>query len=563
VGRSLQKTKIIAMLALLFMGGYGCMASGNDERGISSYQFLASLNSALSTDVTAVISGTGITATVPVGTDVTALIASFESVGGGAAVAGTTQVSGESANDFTDPVTYTAAASDGATTDYAVLVTDGSDAGSATIKYVDGAGGSDTTGDGTRSFPYATISKAIESAAEGGGNVRVAKGVYNVSEAIVMVEGVSIYGGYDPENWSRDIENNSTSIADTRTSGGLQYSPISVVTATGEVSSATIIDGFAMSAALGASVVNDNVAAIFINDGASPTISHNVITGGSGFRSYGILVFRGNPTIHGNAIVSCAESGGINGSGAIVLIYTSEIITDNIIEACSRGEETAGVTAANSTGFIERNTIVGGNGESSIGIQLADSTTIVNNNVVDGGGGNTSSMGVFSLESTPYISNNTIFGGDGSSDISAIQLRGVGEAVISNNILFGTGAAGYGITLGDVSAIPGEVKNNDIFNCGDGVYDRMALAVHTVCDNIACMETALDAIGGVGTASSNIEEALVLDSEYRITTAPDPISVTEGGLDLSSPDAPAVPILVDRDGNPRIVPYSMGAFQYD
>jgi hypothetical protein len=62
------------------------------------------------------------------GTDRTALVASFTlSTGADAAIAGTPQVSGTTANNFTNPVTYTVTAEDGTTTqDWVVTVTEAS-----------------------------------------------------------------------------------------------------------------------------------------------------------------------------------------------------------------------------------------------------------------------------------------------------------------------------------------------------------------------------------------------------------------------------------------------------
>ena len=56
------------------------------------------------------------------GTDVTALVASFSLVGDAVTVEGVAQTSGGTANDFTDPVTYTIEAADGSTRTYTVTV---------------------------------------------------------------------------------------------------------------------------------------------------------------------------------------------------------------------------------------------------------------------------------------------------------------------------------------------------------------------------------------------------------------------------------------------------------
>jgi hypothetical protein len=69
------------------------------------------------------ISGTDIAVTVPIATDVTALIATFVITGASVEVDGVVQVSGVTDNDFTDYVTYTVIATDLTTQDYVVSVT--------------------------------------------------------------------------------------------------------------------------------------------------------------------------------------------------------------------------------------------------------------------------------------------------------------------------------------------------------------------------------------------------------------------------------------------------------
>ena len=61
--------------------------------------------------------------TVPFGTDVTQLVATFTTTGASVKVGSTAQVSGTTANDFTSPVTYTVTAADTSTQTYVVTVT--------------------------------------------------------------------------------------------------------------------------------------------------------------------------------------------------------------------------------------------------------------------------------------------------------------------------------------------------------------------------------------------------------------------------------------------------------
>ena len=92
--------------------------SPNPAKAITAFSFA-------SPAATAVIDETGktILATVPNGTDVTALVATFTSSGKSVSVGAAPQASGATANNFTGPVTYTVAAVDGTTSSYTVTVT--------------------------------------------------------------------------------------------------------------------------------------------------------------------------------------------------------------------------------------------------------------------------------------------------------------------------------------------------------------------------------------------------------------------------------------------------------
>lgn len=93
------------------------------EKEITAFTFASADNGALSADVEGNISGGSITATMPPGTSVTNLVASFTTTGSSVSVNGTTQTSGTTVNDFTGPVTYTVTAADDSTREYIVSVT--------------------------------------------------------------------------------------------------------------------------------------------------------------------------------------------------------------------------------------------------------------------------------------------------------------------------------------------------------------------------------------------------------------------------------------------------------
>lgn len=69
------------------------------------------------------VSASTIAVTVPFGTDVTTLVATFTTNGESVKVGDVAQVSGTTANNFTSPVTYTVTAKDASTKTYVVTVT--------------------------------------------------------------------------------------------------------------------------------------------------------------------------------------------------------------------------------------------------------------------------------------------------------------------------------------------------------------------------------------------------------------------------------------------------------
>lgn len=97
--------------------------ASSTDKAITSYRLLAGKNPGLSADVTALINGASISATVPYGSAVTELVATFSSTGAEVTVAGAKQVSDVTINSFLAPVIYRVTAADGSTQDYTVIVT--------------------------------------------------------------------------------------------------------------------------------------------------------------------------------------------------------------------------------------------------------------------------------------------------------------------------------------------------------------------------------------------------------------------------------------------------------
>jgi hypothetical protein len=97
----------------------------NPAKDITNFSFTSALNNTqgVSSDCTGTITGTNIAVTVPYGTDVTSLIATFATTGVSVDIGGTAQVSGGTTNNFTSPVIYTVHAADGSTQNFTVTVT--------------------------------------------------------------------------------------------------------------------------------------------------------------------------------------------------------------------------------------------------------------------------------------------------------------------------------------------------------------------------------------------------------------------------------------------------------
>ena len=96
----------------------------NPAKDITAFSFTAAANAGkLIDDAIGTINGATIAVTVPPLTNVTALVATFTTTGASVKVGNTTQTSGTTPNNFTNPVTYRVTAADGSTKDYTVTVT--------------------------------------------------------------------------------------------------------------------------------------------------------------------------------------------------------------------------------------------------------------------------------------------------------------------------------------------------------------------------------------------------------------------------------------------------------
>ena len=92
-----EKRVLITFLTVAILILPCLTTDASSAKEITTFSFLASDNVALPVDVVATIDGTSITATVPSGTDRTALVAGFSTTGVSVRVGATPQVSGVTA----------------------------------------------------------------------------------------------------------------------------------------------------------------------------------------------------------------------------------------------------------------------------------------------------------------------------------------------------------------------------------------------------------------------------------------------------------------------------------
>ena len=339
----------------------------------------------------------------------------------------------------------------------------------------------DDTGDGlTPSTAYKFIPTAV-TAAQTPSTVLVAQGEHNVSYAanthITIKEGVSLYGGFDGSFQQRDSTQYLTTIHEGSERNSASFSRTiegsgNIVTAT------TVIDGFNIEGNTHSAPPGYSFA-IYLTNGASPTIQNNTINGGySEHYSHGIECFNSSPTIQNN-IINGGYTGGDtegfrigysfaistnNNSSPIIQNNTidggsggaysfgidnsdsSPEIRNNIIDGGSGGGYSYGINNSYSSPFIQGNRIYAGGNERSrtVGIANSDSSPTIQGNDIDGGGnGGSTSAGVHNRDSAPLIQNNTIDGGHGWFETYGIHNISSSSTIENNTIHSGDGEYHY------------------------------------------------------------------------------------------------------------------------
>ena len=359
----------------------------------------------------------------------------------------------------------------------------------ATIRYVDGSSGSDSSDCSVSATPCATIQYAINQSLSGD-EIRVAQGTYTETVGIGIT--LILKGGYEAAGWTRNIAANPAII-------DANGANTSVVNITPGIN--VVIEGFTIQ---GANNAGDNGGGFLINNATvviSATVVQNNATSGGG-------------------------GGGVwyEGSNVNVSVVNSSLLNNS---ASASGGGIAGCcTGSNSALSLDNVTVRENSAPSGGGLALNDvAATITNSQIVsntaasgDGGGINAGPNVTLSLANSAVLSNTALGGGGLSLNNSAVSLDNVN---LTGNQASGSGG---GVALSQATAVitNSQIANNTAGWSGGGLaLDNNAsvtLTSVTVQGNQA-VSSGYAAGGGVDTRNSSLtlNDSVIENNEVRST----------------------------------------------
>jgi len=406
---------------------------------------------------------------------------------------------------------------------------------------------------GNKTFPFKTIQAGIESAntrrngvVTTAVDVRVAMGTYN--EGVVIRPGISVLGGYESANWSRNITGNLTTVT----------APVDAAIR--------------------------NTAVISTADTSTTVIEGFTIMGGATANSYGFLLVQGSPLVKNNII-----NGGTGTTRAtgIYLSLSSPQILNNTITGGSGGNNNGIWLIDSGNPEINGNTILGGTvGTENYAIYNLGSPKVYNN-LLMGGTATTNAFGFRSDGGGPLIYHNTINGGNGGNNVVGVFFINANTAIVRNNIIFTSGGTILRCCAQmwtNTTDRPAAFENNNIFDCPTAFYrDGPA-------SNATTMATPIGTGAGTNTLTGfgnvNIDNSAnqlftsingsdgnlltMADNDWRLKTTGTICNVRGGGLVIAG-------YSIDKDGlnhtsalpaactpsNVGAAGWSMGAFEKD
>ncbi len=355
---------------------------------------------------------------------------------------------------------------------------------------------------GTMAEPKLTVVAGVAAAAAAGKAVFVAAGEYEED----VVTSVSLYGGYEPAGWTRDIGANVTTIVAVgeigvemqSIPGGLALQGFTIYGASragdsygvyddskGDSLVDNIIHGgsgtgesFGVYAGHDMTVLVNNIidvgagveASYGVSGDVPLTLVDNEIAGGAGLYSFGVECSLYDVRLMNNTI-----EGGSGSEGSVAVDISKAILIGNSIHGGS-GNGSRGVNIDMLGAILEGNEIDGGTGTTSMAVKNSGNTTMMNN-TINGGAGVSSALGVFNAGAVLVAVNNFFDGGSGSDQGTCAVQNSSGTATLVNNIILG--GAGTEFSAGFIVDQGTTVLVNNIIDGGWG-SDSRAMSIQSI-----------------------------------------------------------------------------------
>lgn len=326
-----------------------------------------------------------------------------------------------------------------------------------TVRYVDGATGSDTGDCTSTASPCATVQYALDQSVSGD-EIRVAQGTY--TETLGVSIAVNLLGGYEAAGWTRDIAANPT-IIDAAGADSLVVNITPGADAT--------IEGFTIQ---GANHVSDVGGGVFINT-ANVVISGTVIqnntvgNGGSGggvwLEGDGVGLSLVNSAILSNTVTGSGgglAGGGINNNATISLENAE--VRGNSAQGEGGAMALNGATVNITASAIVSNTAAGAGGGIRVhgGITLTImSSDLLSNTTGVGGGAIAADNNILVLDDVTVAGNWAGDTGGGIHVWSQASLT-ISESRINGNLATGRGGGGLYADGSAVSVSTSQINDN-------------------------------------------------------------------------------------------------------
>ncbi len=331
--------------------------------------------------------------------------------------------------------------------------------------FVDGAGGDDGN-DGTKDDPFATIQKGIDEAAadESKPNVYIAEGTYT-EDALVPLDGTAnLYGGYDPDSWTRDVKAPTVLEADT------DSSPLRV-----DQGGAVLVHGMTIEGASS----GESVGILGTTDGRVSVVDSTIRAFAGTGTKVGIYLPAGSALSLHRSSVDVGDSSDDTTYGVYAAYSTVEISDSDIANDGSPTGDAFGLYLAYASVSVADTAISIGDSDDAIGAMGISVSATFANTTMDIGESVSQSFGLYTITSTVSWLGGSIAAAD-SPTSNIMGVNATASSLTINGLELSTGDAdAYNMGVYAMGGMPGSrlVLMNSIVTTGSAVGDNQALYI--------------------------------------------------------------------------------------